>query len=753
MPTDDETSNNVRYLHVPAAAPPPAVRADTQPEPTEVLEGELVSDDDYAAIQHRKAMERWHGYGQTATTTVHVVKHVVTHERTKTTSRAVARNVAYVFGGAGIVARRIWEARTGARYERMMRVGEAKGDMTMVENWEARGELARQRRHDRRMDMVNVPKKLAEGLVWAILVTLGVLLLFGLLLALANEDGFTFSQVLDPIRGFLAAVQWIAMFVTVMWGLITTFGLFIAIGVFWWLGQRAGATPKMFESAAVRRMEHHGEPITPSVVIIALREVGITKLRKVIEKMEDGAATMLGPIVPGRCGVEVTVYLPHGVDIADFMSEKRRRILAGNLGRHEHELFITIAPQARAVTLWIADSGALDEPIGPSSLVTDTDMTADLYTGVAPWGESLRGDAVAISLLQRHVLITGLSNQGKTAAARALALWLALDPTLELRIADLKGVGDWRMFSNIATELIQGPTDDHVRQATEMVEEGVREMNRRMAWLEQSGSPDGVTRDMARKDPRFKPLFLIVDEAQVAFMCPAIDPETETPYGGSKNTSRFFMACRYILNQGRAVNVVLHLYTQNPTDQNLPVMVREAMHIRASLVLSKESQSRMALGDAPVDRGAAPHQLRQDLDKGTLVVTGGGVPIPAGQPSITVRTNFISGEDAARIAARAVELRSGARHVTVEARDLLADVFSVLRGEDMVKATDVAARLRELAPDYAPYSKLTAQNLSEELEKIGVPVRHLDGLRTVRAAVVRAALEIRDGSDRSDQGE
>ncbi len=148
---------------------------------------------------------------------------------------------------------------------------------------------------------------------------------------------------------------------------------------------------------------------------------------------------MLGPIRIAGCGVEVDVTLPSGVSTEEVQG--RRRKLAENLGRHEHEVFITIPVAARTVRLWIADSGALDEPIGPSPLTIDADMSADYATGRAPWGQDLRGDAALISLYQRHLLITGLSNQGKTASLRALLLWLVLDPTVEVRIADLKGVG------------------------------------------------------------------------------------------------------------------------------------------------------------------------------------------------------------------------------------------------------------------------------------------------------------------------
>ncbi|TKA11380.1 hypothetical protein FCI23_11065 [Actinacidiphila oryziradicis] len=181
-------------------------------------------------------------------------------------------------------------------------------------------------------------------------------------------------------------------------------------------------------------------------------------------------------------------------------------------------------------------------------------------------------------------------------------MWLALDPTVEFRIGDLKGAGGWGMFDGLATVLIQGPMDEHVITVTEMLEEGVREMQRRL---------------MAPPGTKFKPL--IVDEAQVAFMCPA-KGEDGRQYGGTKATSRYFKAARELHNQGRRADVLLYQGTQDPTDQNLPKLVREGAHIRASLVVGTESQAKMALGDKAIDGGAAPHKLRQGLDKVTLVV-------------------------------------------------------------------------------------------------------------------------------------
>lgn len=308
------------------------------------------------------------------------------------------------------------------------------------------------------------------------------------------------------------------------------------------------------------------------------------------------------------------------------------------------------------------------------------------------------------------------------------------------------------MFEDLATVLIQGPTDEHVIAATEMVEEGVREMERRIAALEQSGATDGVTRQMARTDPRFKPLVLIVDEAQVGFMCPAVDEERR-PYGGTKATSRYYMAVRKIHNQGRALNVTLWQGTQDPTDQNLPKLVREGAHIRASLVVGTEEQARMALGDQVVDGGAAPHKLRQGLDKGTLVVNGGGMKLPAGQSSVTVRTHFISGEQAAEIADRAKALRGGVDTLAStpdeeQAVDPLADIAAVVGDAPRMPTLDVLHRLTERDP--ARYREWTFADLRRVLEEAGAAPYKSHGAMVVGRDRVAKAFTERDNATPDD---
>ncbi|MGW2643660.1 ATP-binding protein [Streptomyces sp. NPDC001393] len=655
------------------------------------------------------------------------IKTAVTHEATKTATRAFARHSLYVVGGARIVARRTWDGRTAARYERMIRAAEAAGNFEAAAEWEERGQRYREARHRRRMDLLHSPLDAAKGAAVSAGMGIGGLVLLGIAMAVATKDP---SEVVTPLMAVIKFINLMITIVRVIWGPAITIGPFLALLALWSVGAHQHAAPQWALPATIRNGE--GEPITPSIVVKALRDLGVPALRKAITEMGDAGASMLSPIVIAGCGVEVDVTLPSGVSTNEVQGKRRK--LAENLSRHEHEVFITIPQAARTVRLWIADSGALDEPIGPSPLVTDETLTANYKTGKAPWGQDLRGDAALISLFQRMLLVTGLSNQGKTASLRSLALWAALDRTVEFRIADLKGVGDWAMFDGLATVLIQGPTDEHVIEATEMVEDVLAEMNRRI--------------EARQHDPKaqFPPLICIVDEAQVAFMCPAVDEE-KRPYGGSKATSRYFMAVRKIHNQGRAVDVLMWQGTQDPTDQNLPKLVREGAHTRASLALGTESQARMALGDKAVDGGAAPHLLRQGLDRGTLVVASDGIEIPAGQASITVRTHYISDDDAKAIAARAKALRSGV--VTLHAierddqeRDPLADIASVVGTDARVRTQEVITRLAGLNTEaYGGWSFL---DLKRVLDGTGAEPYKSDGVMVISRDRLARALADRD---------
>ncbi|WP_234421924.1 ATP-binding protein [Streptomyces sp. CB00316] len=660
--------------------------------------------------------------GSRAVRTARALRTAVTHERTRTAGRFTVRHGMYVVGGGRIVARRAWEGRTAARYERMLRAAEAAGNLELATEWEERGQRFRAARHQRRMDLLSAPVKAAKGAAAGLGITAGGLLLLGIILAVANEN---FADLATPTLALIELIRWIVAIITVVWGPLVILGPWAALLALWGVGRHQQAAPQW--ALPVRDRDGQGTPITPSIVVTAMRDLGVSTLRKAIKEMGDVGAQMLSPITIAGCGVEVDVHLPSGVSTEEI--QNRRKKLAENLNRHEHEVFITIPPAPRTVRLWIADSGALDEPIGPSPLVTDPDIRADYKSGRAPWGQDLRGDAALVSLFQRMLLITGLSNQGKTASLRALALWLAFDPKVEFRIGDLKGIGDWAMFDGLATVLIQGPTDDHVLDVTEMVEEAAREMNRRLL----------------APGKEFHPLVVIIDEAQVAYGSGAVD-ENKIPLGGAKSTSRYFRAIKAIHDQGRAVNVTTWEGTQDPTNENLPKRSREGNHIRSSLVLGTESQARMAVGDAAIDGGAAPHKLRQGLDKGTVVVAGDGIKLAPGQTSVTVRTHYIDGDQAAEIADRAKALRDGVTTVAAvdhtPERDEVADIMTVLGDAPRLLTQDVLKRLAVLSKN--AYGTWSFIDLKRALDGTGAEPYKSDGRMTIARDRLARHLDNRD---------
>lgn len=638
---------------------------------------------------------------------------------------------------------RVHSAATFGKFRNQARAANAAGDVTAEREIAALLNDLRDARIKRIHLWLDVVARVARATVVAATVALGLLVVGGVVAVVyAGAPGWVAWWA---SLGAVVATGW-AIWLWAWWA-ISWFGLpFLAV-LLYREGKRH-ASPPLWLLAPDKRALVDSE-ITPSRVILALREAGISALRKALANAEDAGAGMLGPISIAGCGVEVDVLLPYGVPTSKVLAA--REPIAENMGRKEHELFMTLPETARTVRMWIARPGALDEPVGPSPMVIDPTFKADYYTGHAPWGNSLRGDPIGISVKQRHLALAGISNQGKTTTGRALALWLAYDVTVEFQIGDLKGIGDWHMFTGLATVLIEGPTDDHVVAVTEMLESGVREMERRQAALDKDRYPDGVTRELARQPGSgFHPIVYIVDEQQVAIMCPAVGPD-KRPYGGTKKNSRYFNAVRYLLNQGRAYNLTVWQKTQNPTDANFPVLLREGAHVRASLPVGTESQARMACGENAVEKGAAPHELRAGLDKGVVVVAGDGAPLEVGQHSITIRTHFIDGVEATRLAKAAIERRRKAGRLLAQAEsgqvvavDHLADINVAMQEERRVRTVVVLGRLIEDNP--AVYEEWGHGDLAaavDEYEHLGLGIRKYGGDSVLRLEEVQHALGMR----------
>ncbi|EHR48921.1 DNA segregation ATPase, FtsK/SpoIIIE family [Saccharomonospora marina XMU15] len=669
-------------------------------------------------------------------------------------------HASYLRAGAAEVGRASCDRLMQRDITEAIRQARAKGDLGMVAALEQQRRDSANARWQRIKTMLEVTGKLAKATTLA---TIGVGAVFVLVTVVMAVYGVA-AQVWPGGEDWASAwthgywggvtdtATGVADVVTGVWSLATALAPWVlaaagitAVRALHKRGKDSDRLPAWAQHATQERTVGEVVEITPSAVVAALRDLGIAALRNAIKDDPDAGAWMLSMITQYGPGSQVDVRLPSQVTAADIMARRDR--LAGNLDRAAHEVHIERSPDSeREFTLWVAQSGALDRPLPPSPLADPGFGPVDIYRDTMPWGLTPKGDPVELNLLQQHFLLAGLSKQGKTAAARSLMLWVALDPTTRIWLADLKGFGDWSMFDGLAETLIEGAGDDNFVATCDMLETAVAQMERRYEARRAQGKKGDITRAESQPGSGFEPLFVVIDEVQKLYTCTTTHPDGGD-IGGNGKKSRAARAAQALHDQARAVNIHLVQFAQNPTNANLPVVVREGAMIRGSLFVGTESIARMALGEAPVDTGAAPHALRSGLDRGTVVLAPGeSMDLPGGATHVTVRTHFISTEQAYTIAQRAKELRAGQQQAAIELqrRDLLADTAHVLGQQPWVKAADIPARLRDLAPTYPPYQHLDGTRLKTLLESEGVKVTARDGYPVVRLDRITAAMAHRN---------
>lgn len=700
-------------------------RPAAEPERVEVLDSELV--DDAAPVRPRKRV-------QLDVISKRVPDLPAVRRGSWSAGRATIRH-GYV-AGRGVVS---WAARAGSasthgHLREQVRLARAAGDKVALKEWIEQLESARDGRLQRMLALPKLIVSLLIAAAMAIGVALAVLLVLGLAVQLVPGGagwGDFWSGVGDVVALGSALVKWSAA--------VAAAGGLPVVAVLAWREGRRVAEPPTWLLAPTQRAQA-GAEITSDAITKAMAHMGIAALTRALK-----AGEVLVFVVPPReqgGGTYFQVRVPLGVKAADFLPSDRVELFAGNLARHKHETWPQRQPDAdaRVLDCWIADKGTLDKPAPPWPLLTEG--VIDIFRDQLPWGVTMRGEQVTVGVLQKHWLVGATSKQGKTWTVRVLVLGLALDVTVELRIADLKGDGDWSMFADIATTLIEGSADEDAEATCVMLEDLVEEMQRRYDKKRELGIVGSIPRELSRrKGSGFHPIFAIVDECQVLYAAPH-------PVGGAKDDARAWRAAKRLHDQARAVNIHLWQATQRPDNRTLPVMVREGAHVRAALNVPNETTAKMVLADA-ADRGARPQDLRPGRDAGTVVATGELEAIPAGLAFIIIRTHAVDGPSAWAVAKRAVELRANrGRHLAAVPAvaeepevDHLADVETAMRAEAKVRTTVVLARLIEDDPDR--YEGWDHVRLSELLREAGCPPVK-DSVMVVRLADVQRAIDERE---------
>ncbi|WP_018683669.1 FtsK/SpoIIIE domain-containing protein [Actinokineospora enzanensis] len=739
LPDPDDT--NVVHLplrHATDTGPATGPAVGGELEPDGALVGEVLTAEESAALDRRLAAQSVRGR---AGELVRVVRAHPASGQAARGARVAARAGWTVAQGHLSWARRAGQALTHGHVREQVRLARAAGDSVALAEWTERLDALKNGRAQR---VRGLPATLWAGLralLVAVTVLAGVLLLCGVAIQL-TPGGWGWADwwtLLGDVAGVLGVLATIAMHL-IVWG-----GLPALLVAAWREGRRAAPAPRWLVSRT-ERAEMDSE-ITEDLITRALAHVKIVALTGFL-KQGGKLEYLIQPREQGG-GTYTQIRLPLGVIAAELLDSRKVELLAGNLGRHKHETWPQRDPDAdaRVLDLWIADKGTMDRPAPPWPLLEDGQV--DVFRDRVPFGVTMRQEQVAMGMLQKHHLYGATSKQGKTTTVRLLALGLALDPTVELRIADLKGDGDWKMFTPRVATYIEGSTQEDAEATCAMLEWGVAEMERRYQAKSEQNIVGAITRELSRrKGSGFHPIYLIVDECQVLY-------GAEHPIGGTKNDARAAKTAKRLHDQARAVNIHLIQATQRPDDRTLPVRVREGAHVRCSLNVPNEPTARMILADA-VDRGARPQDLRPGADAGTVVATGEVEDIPAGQAFIIVRTHYVSTQDAYRVVDRAMQImaRHGRTPATTDTDsepatpvDHLADIDRALRDEPRVRTTVILARLIE--DDPTVYESWNAERLAEELRRWHIRVIKSSN-KFIRADDVHTAITRRDNGELPD---
>lgn len=686
----------------------------------DVLEGEIVDDDAPRPDPVRVTA---------------VVVRVIRHEHVQRTGR----HVAYIPLGATVVARRLWDSRTTARFERLIHAAEAQGDHDAAFRWEELRQKFINDRHKRRMERRESALHVFRTLPWIIGGTTGSLFLIGGFLGIAEKR---WSAVPEPFEVVAHIVMWVVIAVSVSYGPLLLAAPWIALAALWHAGrQHARTLPAGWLAPPREDSEDAGLVVTADSIVLALQHLPISELKRAFK---DGWRPVFHtqPVRDGA-GYSTVFSIPMGVTAQ--MIADQRPVLARNLHRAEIEVWPTDAERAGqgppgTVAAWIANRGALDKGAPEYPLLHEG--RADVFTGV-PGGVTPRGDEVLIPVVGNNGAAGGMMGQGKSNACRVIMLGCALDPLCELDVFVFAQNGDFDAFQPRLAIYRKGTEDDTVLAAVGRLQELAGEVSRREGRLAELGAKK-VTRGLAEAHPDMRPVVTLFSECHELF--------------GHKEDGKLSELAKLAaelaiqtIKRARKTGIVLWFDTQSSRKEAIPPALVELVSVNVCFAVKTWRSNDGFLGDGSFQAGIRATELRPGRDRGRAVVTG----VSDQQFDLLmwhyIEVNDDTGYDAAAdVIARAAAAVAPGTPVeatgaapAIEARDLLADLDQVL-GQERVRLADVPALLRKLAPAWPPYRDLTGVQFRALLDDEGVPTTNTGNVPRLDPADLRRVLRQRE---------
>jgi DNA segregation ATPase FtsK/SpoIIIE, S-DNA-T family len=510
-----------------------------------------------------------------------------------------------------------------------------------------------------------------------------------------------------------------------VFAIVLTFVLVAALAPWWaWLIVAAVTMPPL---------AHHGRPGHRPIVQSAVTTPLVRKINTdgIIRAYERAGLCSTDPKKPAdhlgfgstmsrdalNKGSQVVVYLPFGGTFAGVVNAKTR--IASGLDVAESQVYFTKDKQSeRRHTLRVLDVDPLSEPAGRTPLL---DCKQRSIWRKFPFGLDQFGQKIAFCLLWISLLIGAQPRRGKTFAGRAVALFAALDPYVDITLIDGKSSKDWQPLRYVAHRFIQGthPTKDgdpveRALAALYEIDRHIVHVNEELGKLPVSECPEGKLTEKLYRRPDLHVQLVIMEEFQCYF---ELDDQ--------KKNKEFANLLSRVGALGPSVGVVLVSLSQKPAGvgagdvQRLFNRYRDNHIVRFALRCANRDVSMAILGSESYGEGydASGLPLGEDF-KGIGILYGLLDDAP------TVRTYLADGEDAEVICRAARKLREKAHTLSGDALGVDADDAG----------SDIVADLREaMGADTALWWETAAERLAGQF-----PMRHADVTAESVSAAARA---------------
>ncbi|MGW1808240.1 cell division protein FtsK [Streptomyces sp. NPDC002078] len=659
------------------------------------------------------------------------LRRVVVETRTNPGYRLAVRHGSYLWGGTRILARRAWDSRTTARYERMMRIAEAGGNEELVREWEQRLSSYRAARQKRRMELLQLALNAPKALFTAAVAGTGLLLFIGILLTWANHD---VHDVLAPLNAVVEFVGMVAFIVSVVWDPLLYALPWLALAGVWAVGRHQRSAPVW---ALPANGGEQGVVPDENAILKALENLGIAKLNQAFKA--GWQARWVQPSTRSGNGWHAKLQLPQGVTVE--MVNGKKKVLAHNLLRKPVEVWPTEPPTEPGVLdLWVADQGSLSGKVPPWPLLKEG--TTDYFKGV-PVALSQRGEPIIGQLMAKNWIVGGIMGTGKTSIVVSLLLGAILDPLVEAEVYVMATNVDYDPLKPRLKTLVKGDDPEQLEAALNRLRSLTTEVTERGKLLEElGGESPKLTRELALKDARMRPRVVVFDECHELFM--------HKDYG--KEAAE--LAIR-VMKKARKVGITLVWVTVSPTADSIPRDVTRNTSHRVAFAVGDQVANDGLLGSGKYKAGIRATELVPGQDIGTAVTYGF-----TSKPFEVIRSYYVARDpdkgidEVTPVVERAMGLYDGtgpAVEPTFEPADPLTDVAHVVGDEPRILVQEVLHRLAERNPE--AYRSWGPADLKKALEPYGAQQYKSDGRMVVARDRVQDAILERLAEDADEQGD